>query len=180
MKIPKTCKLEKVVSKDESREPLLSILIESKDGQSNAVATDGRRMAVVPIEIADEDQLDGQKLMTPKALIEARKQAKQAKESTIGLNGAAMMPNGEVYPWKKDVNYPNWRQVVPPNDNPRQTISFNAKYLYELAQAIGCPNDCVTLQIETNSATGKLDASRPLIIEEKTTGGKGVLMPTRD
>ena len=180
MKIPKTCKLEKVVSKDESREALLSILIESKDGKANAVATDGRRMAVVPVEIADEDQLEGQKLMFPKALIEARKQAKQAKESTIGLNGAAMMPDGQVYPWKKDVNYPNWRQVVPPNDNPRQTISFNAKYLFELAQAIGCPNDNVKLQIETNPATGQIDPRAALIIEEKTTGGKGILMPTRD
>tara|TARA_Y100000310_G_scaffold157334_1_gene156707 strand:+ start:661 stop:1203 length:543 start_codon:yes stop_codon:yes gene_type:complete len=180
MKIPKTCKLEKVVSKDESREALLSILIESKDGQTNAVATDGRRMAVVPIEIADEDQLDGQKLMFPKALIEARKQAKQAKESTIGLNGAAMMPNGEIYPIRTDLKYPNWRQVVPPNDNPRQTISFNAKYLFELAQAIGCPNDNVKLQIETNSATGQIDPRAALIIEEKTTGGKGILMPTRD
>ena len=181
MKIPKTCKLEKVVSKDESREPLLSILIESKDGQSNAVATDGRRMAVVPVELSDEDEIDGQKLMTPKALIEARKQAKQAKESTIGLNGAAMMPDGQVYPWKKDVKYPNWRAVMPDKvgGTHYQTISFNAKFLYELAQAIGCPNDCVQLQIETNSATGKIDPNRPLIIEEKTTGGKGVLMPMR-
>tara|TARA_R100000152_G_C6714063_1_gene141176 strand:- start:497 stop:910 length:414 start_codon:yes stop_codon:yes gene_type:complete len=137
-------------------------------------------MAIVPVELSDDDEIDGQKLMTPKALIEARKQAKKAKESTIGLNGAAMMPDGQVYPWKRDVNYPNWRQVVPPNDNPRQTISFNAKFLYELAQAIGCPNDNVKLQIETNPATGKLDPSRPLIIEEKTTGGKGILMPTRD
>ena len=180
MKIPKNCKLEKVVSKDESREALLSILIESKDGQTNAVATDGRRMAIVPIEIADEDQLDGQKLMTPKALIEARKQAKKAKESTIGLNGAAMMPNGEVYPLRTDLKYPLWQNVVPPNDNPRQTISFNAKFLYELAQAIGCPNDCVQLQIETNPATGQIDPNRPFIIEEKTTGGKGILMPMRD
>jgi len=180
MKIPKTCKLEKVVSKDESREALLSILIESKDGKANAVATDGRRMAVVPVEIADEDQLEGQKLMFPKALIEARKQAKQAKESTIGLNGAAMMPNGEIYPIRTDLKYPNWRQVVPPNDNPRQTISFNAKFLYELAQAIGCPNDNVKLQIETNPATGQIDPRAALIIEEKTTGGKGILMPTRD
>jgi len=179
MKIPKTCKLEKVVSKDESREPLLSILIESKDGQTNAVATDGRRMAVVPVELSDEDEIDGQKLMTPKALIEARKQAKRADKSTIGLNGAAMMPNGEVYPWKKDVKYPNWRQVVP-DGGKCQTISFNAKYLYELAQAIGCPNDNVKLQIETNPATGQIDPRAALIIEEKTTGGKGILMPTRD
>ena len=181
MKISKTCKLEKVVSKDESREALLSILIESKDGQNNAVATDGRRMAVVPIEIADEDEIDGQKLMTPKALIEARKQAKRADKSTIGLNGAAMMPNGEVYPLRTDLKYPLWQNVVPQNTGggDYQTITFNAKYLFELAQAIGCPNDCVKLQIETNPATGKLDPNRPLIIEEKTTGGKGVLMPMR-
>ena len=58
MKIPKTCKLEKVVSKDESREPLLSILIESKDGQTNAVATDGRKMAIVPVELSDDDEMN--------------------------------------------------------------------------------------------------------------------------
>ena len=180
MKIPKTCKLEKVVSKDESREALLSILIESKDGQANAVATDGRRMAIVPVELSDDDEIDGQKLMTPKALIEARKQAKRADKSTIGLNGAAMMPDGQVYPWKKDVNYPRWQSCVPDTIGTHyQTISFNAKYLYELAQAIGCPNDCVQLQIETKPATGGIDPERPFIIEEKTTGGKGVLMPMR-
>lgn len=181
MKIPKTCKLEKVVTKDASREALLSILIESKDGQTNAVATDGRKMAVVPVELSDEDEIDGQKLMTPKALIEARKQAKRADKSTIGVNGAAMMPDGQVYPWQKDVNYPNWRAVMPDKvgGTHYQTVSFNAKYLFELAQAIGCPNDNVQLQIETNPATGQIDPSAPFIIEEKTTGGKGILMPMR-
>ena len=182
MKIPKTCKLEKVVSKDESREPLLSILIEEKDGQTNAVATDGRRMAIVPVQLSDEDEFDGQKLMTPKALIEARKQAKRANESTISLNGAAMMPDGQVFPIRTDLKYPNWRAVMPDKvgGTHYQTVSFNAKYLFELAQAIGCPNDCVTLQIETKPATGQIDPRAALIIEEKTTGGKGILMPTRD
>ena len=178
MKIPKNCKLEKVASKDQTREVLNYILIENKNDETHAVATDGRRLAVVPVAICDEDQLDGEKLMLPKALTEARKQAKQAKESTIGLNGAALMPNGECYPVREDLNFPNWRQVVPTGAKYTK-VCFNAKYLYELAQAIGCQNDCVQLQIEINPETGHLDPLRPLVIEDKTTGGKGVLMPMR-
>ena len=81
MKIPKQCKIEKGVSKDFAREVLNYVLIENKDGEAVAVATDGRRLAVVPITVCDEDQIDGPKLILPKALIESRKQAKQAKES---------------------------------------------------------------------------------------------------
>ena len=178
MKIPKNCKLEKVASKDQTREVLNYILIENKNDETHAVATDGRKLAVVPVVLCDEDQLDGEKFMLPKALTEARKQAKQAKESTIGLNGAALMPNGECYPVREDLNFPNWRQVVPTGAKYTK-VCFNAKYLYELAQAIGAPNDCVQLQIEIDKKTGEIDTLGPLVIEESTTGGKGILMPMR-
>ena len=178
MKIPKNCKLEKVASKDQTREVLNYILIENKNDETHAVATDGRRLAVVPVAICDEDQLDGEKLMLPKALTEARKQAKRANESTIGLNGAAKMPNGEVYPIRTDLTFPNWRAVMPEarkyGPTPEyMTVRIDAKALFELSQAIGAVSNQVTLQIPTN------DPASPVIIEEKTTGGKGVLMPCR-
>ena len=188
MKIPKTCKLEKVASKDESREAINLILIDPKDykgalnqhgnKQAHAIATNGRMLAIVPVDTTPEDNLDGEKLIAPKALTEARKQAKRANESTIGLNGAAKMPNGEVYPIRTDLTFPNWRAVMPEarkyGPTPEyMTVRIDAKALFELSQAIGAVSNQVTLQIPTN------DPASPVIIEEKTTGGKGVLMPCR-
>ena len=173
MKIPKQCKLEKIVSKDASRDALQHILIENIDGEAVAVATDGRRLAIVPVTVCEDDQITGPKLIGPKALMEARKQAKRAKESTIGLNGAAMMPNGEVHPIREDLNFPNWRQIVPQGGE-YQTVRLDAKLLFELSQAIGAVDNRITLQIPVGNPCG------PVVIEEKTTGGKGILMPWRE
>jgi hypothetical protein len=175
------------VSKDASREAMQHILIENINGEAVAVATDGKRMAIVPITVCDEDQLDGPKLILPKTLVEARKQAKHGTESTIGLNGAAMMPNGECHPVREDLNFPNWRQVMPKaraewlkdskggwEPETYKTVQFDAKLLFELSQAIGSVNNRITLQIPVNDPTG------PLVIEEKTTGAKGILMPCRE
>ena len=173
MKIPKQCKLEKVVSKNASHEALQHVLIENIDGEAVAVATDGRRLAIVPVTICEEDQIDGPKLIGPKALTEARKQAKQAKESTIGLNGAARMPNGECHPIREDLNFPNWRQIVPQGGE-YQTVRLDAKLLFELAQAIGAVDNRITLQIPVGNPCG------PVVLEEKTTGAKGILMTCRE
>ena len=180
MKIPKQCKIEKAASKDKAREILNYILIDSKDGESQAVATDGKMCAIVPVTLCDGDEVETEKLIQPKALIEARKQARQARESSVGLNGAATMPDGASYPTPNSLNdrkFPNWRQIVPGNNHATSYIEvcFNAKALYELSQAIGAVGDKVTLQIPVNSPGGE-----PLVIEEKTTGAKGILMPIRD
>ena len=180
MKIPKQCKIEKAASKDKAREILNHILIDSKDGESQAVATDGKMMAIVPITLCDGDEVESEKLIQPKALIEARKQARQARESSIGLNGAATMPDGASYPTPNSLNdkkFPHWRNIVPKGGD-YQTVCFNAKALFELAQAIGAVNDKVTLQIPIG--TGTTHDGGPLVIEEKTTGAKGILMPMRD
>jgi DNA polymerase III sliding clamp (beta) subunit (PCNA family) len=174
MKIPKQCKIEKAASKDATREILNHICIDTQDGKTNAVATDGRMMAIVPVELCEDDDAATQRLLPIKALTEARKQARQAKESTIGLNGAVKMLDGTTFaaPNLGDLNFPNYRQVIPKRDKAEcVTVRFNTKALYELAQAIGAVGDVVTLQIAKDG--------EPLVIEEDTTGAKGVLMPVR-
>ena len=177
MKIPKQCKMEKVASKDKTREVLNYVLIDTQDGKSNAVATDGKMMAIVPVELCDGDDASAERLLPVKALTEARKQAKQAKESTIGLNGAAHMPDGTSFSVPAHMaatKYPNYRAVNKPAKE-YKTVCFNAKALYELSQAIGAVGDKVTLQIPIGE-----DVFGPLVIEEKTTGAKGILMPVRE
>ena len=177
MKIQKQCKIEKAASKDATREILNYILIDTQDGKSNAVATDGKMMAIVPVELCDGDDAGAERLLPVKALTEARKQAKQAKESTIGLNGAAHMPDGmsfSVPEYMAATKYPNYRAVSKPAKE-YKTVCFNAKALYELSQAIGAVGDKVTLQIPIGD-----DVFGPLVIEEKTTGARGILMPIRE
>jgi DNA polymerase III sliding clamp (beta) subunit (PCNA family) len=179
MKIPKQCKIEKAASKDFAREVLNYVLIDTQDGESNAIATNGKMLAIVPVTICEGDHFGKGKLIALKALTEARKQAKQAKESTIGLNGAATMPDGATYPvpeYLQADKYPNWRQIVPDNHSVEyMTVRFDAKLLFELSQAIGAVNNHVTLKIPVNAPP-----MQPLVIEEKTTGAKGILMPCRE
>ena len=198
MKIPKNCKLEKVASKDKNREAINFVMIDPKEHngalnqygntQAHAIATNGKAMVIVPVDTTPEDKIDGEKLLPVKVLTEARKiGGKAQKESIIGMNGAAMIENGQAYPFRKDLTFPNWRQVMPEGrakwlkdskggwePEVYKTIRFDAKLLFELSQAIGAVNNQITLQIPVNDPTG------PLVIEEKTTGAKGILMPCRN
>ena len=177
MKIQKQCKIEKAASKDATREILNYILIDTQDGKSNAIATDGKMMAIVPVELCDGDDAGAERLLPAKALTEARKQAKQAKESTIELNGAAKMQDGmsfAVPAHMTETKFPNYRAVSKPAKE-YKTVCFNAKALYELSQAIGAIGDKITLQIPIGD-----DVFGALVIEEKTTGARGILMPIRE
>ena len=168
MKIPKQCKIEKAVSKDKCREAMMNVLIDTKDTQAKAIATNGKILAIVPIETDATDKLGGERLINKKTIIEARKQG-----GIISLNGAAVLQNGEVYPVRDDLNFPNWRKVIPDEQKETYTsVRFDAKLLFELAQAIGAENHVVTLRIPGTPR-------QPLVIDEPKTGGKGILMPVR-
>ena len=73
----------------------------------------------------------------------------------------------------KDINFPNWQKVLPAIDRGGIKISFNAEYLYEIAEALGTKT--VTIEV--------LDATSPIVVkgsnENYIEGSIGVLMPVR-
>ena len=127
MKIHKDCKIELCASKDPTREAINQAYL---DGDT-LVATDGRRLVTLP---ANRDEADKDGYISPDALKQARKgkgvfpiDASQAGFLTVA---AIRMPRQESY------TFPNWRQFVPKDEAP-VAIGLNAKWLWEMAQAMG-------------------------------------------
>lgn len=173
MKLPKDCLLEKICSKDATR-PAISAPYLDVDAERSAhvIATNGAAMAKIPVSI---DPLDVAGYVPVGALKEARKLAKKDNESALALNGTAQTTNGATFPRESAETFPNWRQVWPKLEGKIQ-VSFDARLLYELAQAMGTEGVILTF-----------DAGAPISVRPSATsactpaslGARGVIMPIR-
>jgi hypothetical protein len=182
MKIKKAYKLEEACSTDPSRfgiaEPWIdaSGTVASYIGESGpmAIATDGRMLAIVPVELGEQDK--GNRIAI-KALKESRKAGGSKCETayvTIGetasvATGGASYPVTEYTPPKLDC-------IIPKQDRPCVAkISLDASLLLRLAKALGGNLDRVSIEIS--------DSKSPIIVRpcgnHKNDGGKGygLLMP---
>lgn len=171
MKIDKNCKIENIVSKDSKRGPITRLYVhKNSSGQEVAVATDGRRLAVVPI-LFEEGDSEG--YLTADQLKMARKVTdKKQEEISLSANGEIKLSNGVTMPRVSlDAGpYPNYPQVIP-NQPATFTIGLNAHFLSELADAIGSPHGEVTLQF--------IDDMTAIRVSGGIQGAFGVLMPCR-
>lgn len=166
MKINKKCKIELIASKDETRSAINDPYL---DGNL-LVATDGRKMVVLTVEL-EEGDTDG--YISKEALIQARKLAIKNNPSIISAKQESLrLANGTILQRKSDTQFPKWKQVIPEKNDNRKEISFNAKFLWEMAQSMGAENVKISI----------LDEKSPLIIYPllfDNPGSKdyGVLMP---
>lgn len=174
MTIPPTALLEKVCAHPKQQRPLLErpYLDTSDAAHPVVVATDGRRMAVVPVQAeATEEGYIG---------IAALKQARKADGSiTFGPNRVHVLTNGMQFPRedKEGSVYPKWRNVLPATDRLiAMRLSLDPSALLAIAEAIDSAGG-VTLEIE--------DPSKPIIVRplrSKTrrgiiAGAYGAMMP---
>jgi len=190
MKIDKIYKLEKVASKDKTREAINHICIdtEANNASGMAIATNGRTLAIVPIELETTDDVEDKKemLLPVKAFTEARKiGGKVLPESNLKLNGKIELSTGETMPYPETTqHYPNYKQVIPDPFHYGE-VSFSPKLLWELCQAMGC-EESVKMRLATKQSEGSyiIDGLQPIQLfssKEHKTGKKaeGVLMPLR-
>jgi hypothetical protein len=173
MKIHPKCKVELVASDEDTRKVITQPYLDmSVEGKPVVVATNGKSMAIIPVEVGPEDVAGW---ITEDALKAMRK----SKVDEIKCNGDLKVTDGPTFPRPNLGQYPNWRMVVPAEDRKVGfRISLNARLLYELTQAIG--TDCVELVF------GEDDLE---VILVKPTGSKenpaanieakGILMPMR-
>jgi len=171
MKLPKNCKIELCVSDDKTRLSLGYPYLDVQDGKGTLVATDGRKLVILGVELGANDV---QGWVSIPALVAARKLAGKLPDVVLECNGACKLPDGTAFPrpLDSDFRFPNWRQVVP--DEGRESVfrvSFNPEYLMELAKALGS-SDKVTLEFGADN----LD---PIRVTGSGCGGVGVLMPIR-
>ncbi len=166
MEIGREYKLEKCVGDDDNRPSQMHINI--KNGM--AVATNACVIAYVPVEMVEGDT---EGLLSVDALLLARKDAKEAKSdfAVITLGELQTLENGITIPRPECDPYPNVDSItVNAQADIEYRISFNPRYLMDLANAIGSPFG-VVLNVRASD--------KPIYVTPSDVSNKayGVLMP---
>lgn len=181
MKIPANCKIELCASDDETRYVLTHPYLDMTDPEKPViVATDGKRMAVIPVTV-EEGECSG--FVAKEALAAARKAAGKKGVSMIHCNGACET-GGVRYPRPEfdGRNYPNWRQVIPDYSKVKTVkLSLNVDLLMGLAKGMGVDSLELTIAPDEDGGVTAGLIARPLpekgqILPEGTFG---VIMPMR-
>jgi len=113
------------ISTDETRYVLNGILFSFRDNKLTLVATDGRRLALVDIELEFPRSHEGDVIIPSKAVGEMARLLTDDGEIKISLgeNQAAFEVNGTLLVSKLiEGNYPNYRQVIPGETKERVTL----------------------------------------------------------
>ena len=113
------------ISTDETRYVLNGILFSFRDNKLTLVATDGRRLALVDIELEFPRSHEGDVIIPSKAVSEIARLLTDDGEIkiSIGENQAAFEVNGTLLVSKLiEGNYPNYRQVIPAETKERVTL----------------------------------------------------------
>jgi len=160
LKLLKEHKIEKALQKETgTRFQTEYALLE--DG--NLVATNGRILAVVPVEV---DDADTNGLVSKEALVQARKGISKGGLCTIGCNsGLHLERQGMTLerPFQESADtFPSWKSVVPSGDATVRKVTISAKLLHDLANALA--SDAVTLHLQEEDfrailVTGENDAT---------------------
>jgi len=113
------------ISTDETRYVLNGILFSFRDNKLTLVATDGRRLALVDIELEFPRSHEGDVIIPSKAVGEMARLLTDDGDIkiSIGENQAAFEVNGTLLVSKLiEGNYPNYRQVIPGETKERVTL----------------------------------------------------------
>lgn len=184
MQIHKLAKIERCVSTDETRHVLTQPYLDIRDGEAHVVATDGRCMAIVPVDV-DANDVAGH--VPAESLKTARKVWGKLTLNTLVV-GESSVSVGD-YQWKRPVDmgqYPNWRGVVPnPENDKTETlrVGINPEFLSRVAEAIGTDGH-VILEIPVESeGRYKGQVLNAIVVRPSDKGAVrgafGLVMPVR-
>lgn len=155
MKIGKEYKLENIL--DNTREVLNSVYV-YQNGQSWAVATNGKALAKVPVTLEAGELEKGNSVL--------------GSDFKFQRQNPAVKKQDHVFHFLQPLNseYPTIENVFPAKENIKIEIGINAKMLKDLADALGS-GDCVKLSIT--------DEKTAIIVKALTSDAIGLLMPSR-
>lgn len=167
--------IEGCVSTDATRCAINNVHLDTKDeGAPKLIATNGRMLACVPVEIEAHDVAGA---ISPEAIKASRKLARKGNEATIEANGALALANGQSFrrPNKPDDvdfhAYPNWRQIMI-EPGTAFKVSLDAELLLKLAKALSANGETiVTLSFDAPCS--------PIHVKGGILNGVGILMPCR-
>jgi DNA polymerase-3 subunit beta len=117
------------ISTDETRYVLNGILFSFKDNKLTLVATDGRRLALVDIELEFPRSHEVDIILPTKAVTELSRLVSEEGDirMSVSENQVAFEVDGTLLVSKLiEGNYPNYRQVIPPEAKERITLEREA------------------------------------------------------
>ena len=113
------------ISAEQTRYVLNGILFSFKDNKLTLVATDGRRLALVDLEVEYASSQETEIIVPTKAVTEIQRLVREEGEVklSIGENQIAFELHRTLLVAKLiEGNYPNYRQVIPPEAKERITL----------------------------------------------------------
>lgn len=127
MRFPKQCKIHKAAG----RYAMNGLKLERLRGGKGAllIATDGRMLAVLPVEDADADSPG----ILPAEVVKEACKGKRSEPANVVSNGSSA---GAFEARPIEGEFPRWRQVLPEGE-PEHELVFNPGQLATLAEALG-------------------------------------------
>ena len=119
------------ISTDDARYVLNGVLCSFKENKLTLVATDGRRLALVDVELEFPRSQEVEVIVPTKAVSELQRLLSEEGDVrvSVGENQIAFELNGALLVSKLiDGNYPNYRQVIPNETKERVTLE-RARFL---------------------------------------------------
>lgn len=152
------------VSQDETRKTLKGVLMSFKDGKLTMVATDGRRLALVEHEIDFPISEEKDIILPSKVVAELQRSLSGDGEVKVKIEKSQVSFNlgdTQIYSKLLDEIYPNYRQVIPPNDRMKVTVEVDRKLLLDALDRAS------VMTVEESSSTRLTFDSNQLLVSAK-------------
>ena len=144
MEMNRDYKPELIFDKDRKMEPYLDIEVDAEGKRTGRImATDGKRMMVIPVELDDAD-VSGQ---IPVAVFKAARAVNKTWSAvTIYCDATAFkLRDGTTMPRHEGGKSLQWRQVIPTYPGTHE-VKLNPELLLSLAKAMGSPEE-ITIRV---------------------------------
>jgi hypothetical protein len=180
MKLNKKIKIEAIASNDSTRHGITAPFLEVENGKGNLIATNGRGIVVVPVDISENDVSGHISIPALKASRKGKilEPSLECLEKTISLQDGTILPRIDLG------SFPKWQQVIPDQEGKTlRRVALNAEMLFDIASAMGTKG--VILEFDA----GNFDQA-PIKVFPKNSGkyneeepacpdAFGVIMPIR-
>lgn len=165
MQIPKKCKIEKVVSSDQTQPAFLNPYIYDRPEGRYLYATNKQNAFSMPLEVS-EDDVPGPVPLT--AFKEGRKNGE-----LLCSEEYAVIPNGVAYPREvgRFSQLPDLMPFLQHDIEGSIEIAVDVKALYDMAQAMG--TDMIVMEVAEDSKVAKV---KPHPEHDHISGAKGVVV----
>jgi DNA polymerase-3 subunit beta len=146
------------ISTDETRYVLNGILFSFKENKLTMVATDGRRLALVDLEVEFPRSQEADIIVPSKCVNELQRLLTDDGElkMTVGENQVMFEVNGKVLVSKLiEGNYPNYRQVIPAE--PKERVTIERELLLTAVRRVSLLSSDKSNSVKLNFAKNNLE-----------------------